>query len=350
MKDKKTGKTLRDSFNQKVKGQTKRSYLKLIEHEYGGVIGTAVSEGRRLAVSDFASKKNAEDLVEKVVSFQQQKLASLPAKYKKYEKYVDQGQVKPSRNPPMIVLPPYFFTEALGPRSWHSVNLDLASLTKSAVDDLPVFGVLFCSPQTMSSSGKRIIEDFGKLDLDGFVVWADSFNGNQALEQLRAMRDFIRSLAELGKPIISMYGDAFSLILSYSGLTGYCCGICYGEKKSADQDADVEGAIPPRYYLTLLKKKVQIETELRRIPLADYAQLACQCDVCTRQIDLALLDDFLARQHFMLARLDEVTALRSGQSARELADLMTDAYRKYNDEPLLGPVTHLANWSKLLTE
>ena len=349
-KDKK-GKTLRDSFNQKVKGEIKRSYIKLIS-EYGGVIETAIAEGRRLALTDFKSDEEAQDLVEKVVAFQRERLASIPLKYKKYEKYSLHGQSSAGNNPPMFVLPPYFFTDGVGPTNWHSLNLDLAARTKAHVPDLPVFGVIFCATDTLSKSGSTIISDLRGLglELDGFVIWADSFSGNQGIEQLRYVRDFVRSLATLGKPIISLYGDAFSLVLSYSGLTGYCCGICYGEKKSADQDADVEGGIPPRYYLSLLKKKVQIETELRRIPLGDHEELACDCYICQRQTDLASLEDFQAREHFMLTRANEIRTIRGGLTAADFALEMNDAYDSFNRMPLLGPVTHLANWSKLLSE
>src|SRR3989442_14049137 len=90
-KDKSTGRTLRDLFNQKVKGEIKRSYTKLID-EYGGVIATAITDRRRLAVKDLQAKQQAQDLVEKVVAFQLQRLASVPAKYKKYEKYSNQSQ------------------------------------------------------------------------------------------------------------------------------------------------------------------------------------------------------------------------------------------------------------------
>jgi hypothetical protein len=344
------GKTIRDSFNQKVKGEIKRSYVKLIG-EYGGAIEDAITEGRRLTRADLQSDRKAQELVEKVVTFQLDRLASIPTKYKKYEKYLNQGQPTAANNPPMLVLPPYFLTDSVGVGSWHSVNLDLAARTKAFVPaDVPVFGVIFCPAETLHKSGAAMIDDLQRLQLNGFVIWADGFSGNQGIEQLRYVRDFVRSLAALGKPILSMYGDAFSLVLSYSGLTGYCCGICYGEKKSADQDADVEGGIPPRYYLSLLKKKVQIETELRRIPLGDYQELACECHMCERQPDLASLEDFQAREHFMLTRSNEIEAIRSGRTAADFALEMSGAYEKFNRMPLLGPVTHLANWSKLLTD
>src|SRR5882724_1266183 len=141
----KSGKTLRDSLNQKVKGEIKRSYTKLIE-EYGGVIKTSIAEGRRLALTDLQEGRKAQDLIEKVVAFQLQKLASVPAKYKKYEKYSNQGQATPTHNPPMLVLPPYFFADTIDSNTWHSINLDLAARTKAHVAELPVFGVIFCPP------------------------------------------------------------------------------------------------------------------------------------------------------------------------------------------------------------
>lgn len=343
LKDKK-GKTLRDSMNQKRKGPTKRSYLKLIEQEYAGVIKRVFDENRRIKPVDLRNNSAADDLVLKVVNFQRRRLASLPEKYKKYAKYATRPV--PDDNPPMFILPPYFYANSVGSDSWHAVSIDLARRARSITTDLPVFGIIFSDVKTIESSGAEIIRDFAAIRLDGFVLWINDFNGNQKFQNLLSVRDFVRDLSVHG-PVITMYGDAFSLVLSYAGLHGYCCGICYAERKSADQDVDVEGTLPARYYIKQLKKKVQIN-EARRIPLAAYG-FDCECEICARQPDAALLDDLQTREHFMLVRREEIETIRAGQSSARFAEVLQRAYETSKDEPLLAGPPNLSSWSRLLS-
>jgi hypothetical protein len=337
-------KTRRDRFNQKMKGDTKRSYLKLIEREYEGIIKKIVAEKRRLNPSDLADAAVSNDLVKKVVSFQRNRLSAIPEKYKKYSKYAIQKPLR-TENPPMLIVPPYFYNANA---DWHRVNIDLAARTRSIVTDLPVFGMVFCSTEMIETSGDRIIEDFGRLKLDGFLLWVNDFDGRQGFRQLRVVRGFVKALAGLKKPVVSMYGDAFSLVLAYSGLTGYCCGICYAERKAADQDVDVEGGMPVRYYIERLKKKVQVKLEAPRIPLTKY-QLGCNCEICNQHGNYSELDDANSREHFMLVRQAEIDSIRAGQSAEDFSNSLKSAYDRYKDEPDLSPLTHLSHWSKLLT-
>src|SRR5205823_477339 len=115
------------------------------------------------------------------------------------------------------------------------------------------------------------------------------------------------------------------------------------ERKSADQDIDVEGVIPPSYYIELLKKKIRIETEARRVPIKEFPQLTCDCAVCQRKPEPATLTDTESREHFMLVRAKEIATIREGMSASALSTALRDAYDEYRDEPLLAPVTHLLN-------
>lgn len=351
LKDRDTGRTLREG-GRKKKGNIKRSYLKLVEEHYAGAIKAAVDEERPLRPADLSNVAKADELVERVVTFQRDKLAALPDKYKKYEKYAAKAgrRIAAAGNPPMLLVPPYFFVESVAPQSWHSVNLDLARRTKNIAGSLPVFGVIFCSLEILSRHGEQIIADYAKLDLDGYLLWVDDFAGYEASASLRVVRDFVLRLGQAGKPIVSMYGDPFSLVLAYSGLTGFCSGICYATSKKADQDIDVEGQIPPRYYIERLKKKMQIATEARRIPLTSYPDFVCPCEICRRKPDPATLDDTESREHFMLVRRGEIDAIRRGTTAHAFARALRETFDRYRDEPLLEPIAHLLTWSTLLSE
>jgi len=216
-------------------------------------------------------------------------------------------------------------------------------------DGLPVFAAILADTQVMGSNIKDIGTQYSDAGADGFLLWPDGFSGQQD----RALRTVFEAVAELsnnGKPVILMYGDAFSLVLHYAGLAGFACGICYSEQKLATQDINVEGAIPPRYYLRRLKKKVVIETEVPRIQIDRYPDLLCNCAICQRKPDPATLDDTESREHFMLVRANELAEIRSGLSRKDFAAALDDAYRQHLEDPLLRPIDHLRSWSALLSD
>jgi len=146
-----------------------------------------------------------------------------------------------------------------------------------------------------------------------------------------------------------MYGGAFSLALHYAGLSGFACGICYGESKLSTRDMDVEGALPRRYYVRRLKKKFVVEPEVMRIQIDQYPDLACNCSICQRKPDPTAQDDTESREHFMLVRAEEIAELRGDLSQAAFAAELNDAYQKHCKDPLLRPIGHLRNWATLLS-
>ncbi len=351
VKDKATGRTKREG-GRKKKGDVKRSYSKLIEQDYQGVIQVAVDANRPLVPGDFTDASAMHDLVQKVLTFQRTRLAAVPDKYKKYQKYAQKAGAATSMagNPPMCLVAPYFPTTTLHPRGWHLTNLQLVQQAKAMAEGLPIFAVILADPQVLAQDVQQIATDYLRVGADGFLLWPDGFSSDQDPAALRVVFDAITKLSRDDKPVILMYGDAFSLALHYAGLSGFACGICYGERKLSTQDMDVEGAIPPRYYIRRLKKKVVIETEARRIQLDQYPDLRCNCSICQRQPNPATLDDDESREHFMLVRAAEIGEIRSGLSQADFAAALSEAYQQHNSDPLLQPIVHLRNWSSLLMD
>lgn len=347
VKDKDTGRTKRDGLGRKKKGDVKRSYSKLIEQDYQGIVKAAVDADRPLVPSDFADAAAMTEFVQKVIDFQKTRLEAVPEKYKKYEKYAKKAgaTISMAGNPPMCLVAPYFPAT----RDWHPINVKLVQIAKKMADGLPVFAVVLADPQVLARNVKKIAADYQAAGVDGFLLWPDGFSTDQDSAALRVVFDAVTELRSGGKPVIMMYGDAFSLALHYAGLAGFSCGICYGERKLSTQDMDVEGAIPPRYYIQRLKKKVVIETEARRIQLDKYPDLKCDCTICKRKPDPATLDDTESREHFMLVRAAEVAGLRGGLSQTDFAAALDQAYRDHASDPLLQPIGHLRNWAAMLS-
>jgi hypothetical protein len=235
LKDKK-GRTKRDVAGKKQKGDLKRSFRKIVE-SYGSLISSAVANQRAVVPSDFSDDALVSEFVTAVIEFQRSKLASLPEKYKKYEKYARLVGRPAQPNRPVLLVAPYFSIE--DPR-WISINLDLTKRAKKLSQDIPVFATI-AAPLDSLRSRQSLVQQYKSAGADGFLLWIDDFTGMTDINSLRIARDFVKELEKLGKPIISLYGDAYSLVLKHSGLTGYACGICYGERRSVDQDTDVEG-------------------------------------------------------------------------------------------------------------
>lgn len=351
VKDKETGRTKRDSSGQKKKGDIKRSYSKLIEEDYQGIVQNAVNDDRQLAPRDFADAYLLNQFVQKVLEFQKTRLAAIPDKYKKYEKYIllADKSISTQGNMPMCLVAPYFPTNTLHPRGWYSTNLKFIAQAKKQANGLPVFAVLLADTNILASHAQQIAKDYIEAGTDGFLLWPDGFSSDQDVTKLQAVFNAVEILSRDGKPVIMMYGDAFSLALYYAGLAGFSCGICYGEKKLSTQDVDVEGTIPPRYYIQRLKKKVVIETEAKRIQITKYPDLICECDICRRKPDPAAQDDTESREHFMLVRAAEIDELRSGLSRKDFAAAIDEAFKLHFNDPLLQPIGHLRNWSILLS-
>jgi len=351
VKDKDTGRTERDALGRKRKGDVRRSYSKLIEHDYGGVVKTAAEDGRRLVPGDLTDADDLDDLVQKVLEFEATRLAAIPDKYRKYEEYAKKAgrPVGALSIPPMCLVPPYFPTTTLLPRGWHSTNLRLVQRAKTMAGGLPVFAMILANPQILAQDARRIGEDYAAVGADGFLLWPDGFGSDQDPTALQVVFDSVTELSKGGRPVMLMYGGAFSLALHYAGLTGFACGICYGERKLSTQDMDVEGVVLPRYYIRRLKRKVIIETEARRIQIAQDPNLVCDCVICRRKPEPADQDDTESREHFMLVRAAEIAELRAGLSQADFAAALDDAFQRYCDDPLLQPIGHLRNWAALLS-
>jgi len=350
VKDRNTGRTAQDQFGNKKKGDVKRSYLKLVEMEYGGIVQKVVEQGRPINPRDFQKTTDTEDFVKRVVEFQRERLAVVPDKYKKYAKYAQGGaKALTTSNPPMCLVAPYFPTTTLDARGWHSTNANLIQLTKTIAHGIPVFAVILARPAVLARHIEQIALDYSKAGADGFLLWPDGFSSDQDFASLRVVFDAVKVLSNNDKPVILMYGDAFSLVLHYAGLAGFACGICYGERKLSTQDIDVEGGIPPRYYLRRLKKKVQIEPSLRRININQYPDLVCSCEICQRKPDPVTLDDIESREHFMLTRSGEIGEIRNSLSQEQFAGMLRDAYQKHSNDLILRPLDHLRNWADIFT-
>jgi hypothetical protein len=339
---KEDGKTKRDSLGRKEKGKIKKSYQKLIAL-YDEPIKTIAGK-RPLSAEDFSNAENLEKFVKRVIDFQKDALSEIPEKYRKYYKYIGRENEVNSKNYPFIIIPPYFYFDSARSR-WFDINRRSIAIAKQIEKDLPVYPVIFTNLASLQNP-TEIINGFAGAD--GYILWIDGFSGYSDLANLQIIKTFLNSLSAMGKNLIMLYGDSFSLVLYYLGLSGFCSGIGYGFKKTGCEPIDVEGKIPASYYIKELKKSYRLETEQRRIPLRDYPGLTCDCAICRGKVDLHNLTEEEAKEHFIFSRFSEVQELRDGFSKDDFQLRLMTAYNSYNQNPFLGPLAHLNNWASLL--
>lgn len=344
----KNKRTLKDDGGNKKRGDIKSSYKKLADI-YGGSIKEAIGKTKATQVECF-DQDYIEKFADQAIMFQKNIISQLPDKYKKYKKFAEKSgkSFVNETITPDIVIPPYFFFDDIND-SWYNVNLKSALYASAKYKDDTVFPVIFTNTSALDDSKcfDRIVSEYCKLDVKGYIVWIDQFKGTDAnIGRQRIVRDLINSLSSNGKHVILMYCDAFYQVLHWFGLSGFSAGICYAEKKGVDQDFDIEGQLAPRYYFRALRRKIQIETEVPRINLSNYPNLSCDCRVCSSLGDPKNFDEEATKEHFMLARRKEIDALLEVGIEEFKNDLFSN-FNLYRDDTVLGPVPYLINWYNL---
>lgn len=321
------------------RGELKKSYAKL-KDLYGSPISEKAGNSI-LNINDF-SQIDLGEFVDRVITVQSEHSLDLPPKYKRYQKYVEEaGIVQPS-----FILPPYFFVERFDD-GWLQLNLNLAIIAYEQ-SALPIYPVIFVSKDLITNidNVRELVRQYNRDEFAGYVVWVDDLSGVYSDEKyLRGFRDLVVELSSLNKPIINLYGDYYSVLLTFDGLTGLGAGICYGEKKSVDP-GKIAGAIPDRYYIYSTKNKFRLETTIARIEKqGDPDLLNCECEVCIEVTSIINLSTEETQQHFILVRRREIGELNQ-MSRREILDELGRTLLNYKDDPIFK-ITHIRRWGNI---
>lgn len=322
------------------KGVLKKSYEKLASF-YGQPIEGGAGE-RSVELGDFSDPDVRQGFAERVIGYQTEQSLVLPDKYSRYQRFVGTELLQPS-----VILPPYFYMDNTDD-GWLELNLDLA-VRAIEISEGPVYPVIFISRQLARQSGKvgEIVERYSQLEFGGYFLWIENLSGVYSNDvAIGGYRNFVTTIASLGRPIYSMYGDYFSVLLWHEGLSGYCSGICYGERKEVDPSI-VAGEIPDRYYVPRLRSKYQIQPTLERFELSRFPDLGCDCGICPGDMNILELDTEATQVHFMLTRAREIEEIAS-RSQSDILDELAAAYEEFGDNPLIK-VNHLSKWIDILS-
>jgi hypothetical protein len=151
----------------------------------------------------------------------------------------------------------------------------------------------------------RISEDY--KEFDGYILWISELNEREDDKKyLEGLNNLVKTLSKNKKPIVILYGEFLSLLLSKKyPLLSYVRNICYGEHKNAESSL-TGGPLPQkRYYLTFTHSKIS-ETQAREL-FSLNPDLLCKCDICSK-IKYKTIEEFFENlqntdfnKHFMVS-------------------------------------------------
>lgn len=243
-------------------------------------------------------RNNLDEFVRAVVEYQRSRIARSSGRLELFG--ISGVSLKPE-----IILQPYFFIDELNSENYE-LNLEILDKALAVKGDDKLYAVLAIDRNLLSSKKRnKLISDFAKAD--GFCVWVVDFRENDEDERsLKRYVEFFKELSETGKPIVNMYGSAFSIFLGKLGLLNRVVqGLGYGEHRSPYITAT--GSYPKRYYIPKIYRMVPISDAqelIREVP-----DLECKCEFCKEMNILNTSEKYIKtdylKMHYIVSKWNE---------------------------------------------
>lgn len=263
---------------------------------------------------------------------------------------------------PLFLTTPYFYFTSIDD-PWYEISIKIAKQSIKLKGKHKLYVILCFSKELLCHEDyiEKVVKDYNGFD--GYLIWISDFDEKIVSEEyLSGLKIFVNKLSKSKKPIFTVYGEFFSLLLSKLGLTGYSRGICYGDSKSVD--AYVTGGRPPRrYYLNLLH--IKLSESIARTFFSDNPGLLCKCKICSEVLrkvrsteNVKKIGEFFdnidfikeAKQHFMVMHTKEIDTI-SKNSLETLKKELEQEYEK-SEKLNLGVYgisnRHIKRWKQIL--
>jgi hypothetical protein len=344
-----------DLESMKKNGVTKKSFEKLIK-VYGSEISRIILEEKRpLLPTDFIDRGKwnrnfIEDFIRNVFSFQK-RVGSISQTLVEILELTGKI-VEPQINTPLFLISPYFYFESVTD-PWYSISLYIAQKSRDFEKNHRIYPVICASKEVITDQNniEKISLDY--KGFDGYVLWISNLNEEKDEEKyLEGLGNLVKSLSTAKKPVINLYGEFFSLLLSKKYGIDYVRNICYGESKDAETPP-AKGFLPKdRYYMTFIHSKIP-EGKARAF-FSFNPDLLCKCDACSK-IRYKNTEDFFNKlttldfsRHFVITHYSEVK-----KSLKELQEELIENEKlckkmKVQLEHLGISYRHLEKWISIL--
>lgn len=289
---------------------------------------------------------------------------------------------------PKFLIAPYFYMTENSFEPWLEIQIELLMEAIKIKNDSKVYAELVIDKGILQSQEclKKLTEQYSSIGNDGFVLWIDDFNENEASQsELENLKSLVVGLSKAGsKKVINLHGGYFSIALSGiqqgKGLTGIAHSPEYGEYRAV---VPVGGGIPiSKFYIPKLHQRYKFREALqilRAVGFLDsvqsYHSNVCDCTKCKQLIEDST-DNFIrfgetnkksfernngiirmefptteskenCLSHYLQVKRKEFLFAESNKSETIIAEL-ENGIRTFQEVAGVDAVSHLINWCEIL--
>ncbi|MBU7004062.1 MAG: hypothetical protein HXS50_00750 [Theionarchaea archaeon] len=250
---------------------------------------------------------------------------------------------------PQILLPPYFVIEGSSD-PWFEVGLRIYEEMSAYASN--VYLPLAISRQLLGDIDglKSICHELSRKDIPGFAIWPVGFDEfNSTLSELMGLEYLLDSLPETR---VLLYAGYFSILLCAITGASFSNGPCFHEKRDMTIAPPLEFRPRCRYYLPLLRQKVDpVAALVFYRTLADLGIRPGLCEACERNTlgngyeGIAEMPEIDIYEHNFISRRREVDEL---SNSRDPFDLGLEDLRSLldiqKDLSHFRSMKHLTTW------
>jgi hypothetical protein len=318
-------------------------------------------------MSSLSDPGKLKERVSAILAFQ---LSALRGKKRKKQKYDElAGEVEPliEPEPDFLVAPYFYFQNTSDP--WFNVSKRALALAKELYPQRPVYCTICFEKRLLldDNACREICEAFSAAD--GYLLLVSDFDEQrESTDFLGKFKSFVTLLASQGKPVINLYSQYYSMLLT-GKLSGVSFGLCINESRDVTR-ATLAGRTTIRFYQEKLHIKLR-EPQARQFILGHIASTDCTCDFCNNMRNLMSVNtsetsrinaiDYqfkdargelltLVIEHFLRNRFRELAFVSSNSDSVFADSLKGDAAdastKGYN---LIVDIGHLERWADSLS-
>lgn len=176
---------------------------------------------RQLIPKDFldANSTLIQDFTKNIISFQKDIFKTIPSQQSILEYTKILGKKTEAPAPLFLTTPYFYFTSIDDP--WYEISIKIAKQSIKLKGEHELYAVLCFSKELLRNEYyiEKIVKDYAGFD--GYLIWISDFDEKvESEEYLSGLKTFVKKLSKSKKPIFTLYGEFFSLLLSKLGLTG----------------------------------------------------------------------------------------------------------------------------------
>lgn len=309
-----------------------------------------------LVDGDGRPTKSLQELVCNVMSYQKNVIDSTVIDILEFIDFGEGEGTNQPRPAPYGIIPPYFFISEKD-SEWLKVNI---SAVKVAINKRKagekIIGVIMINSDIMRDrlAVKNIVSAYNIDGIDEFMVWPAGMNEKTAERTtLESFKDFMLRLAQYGKPVTSIYGGLFPLLIQTptNASFGTTHSICYGEHRVPF----VLGG--PAAVVMFYQRQVRVKIPLsaRNEVESELSLNRCDCIYCAdikEGADSARLFE-LAGKHFLVCRMKEVKKINRAGTLYlldEMAKSYEHAKQRDDDRVYDAYYKDYSVWKKILVD